>query len=100
MDQGIIQNLKVRYRRFLLRERIAAFDSKTDFKMDLLKALQFLRRSWSDVKPETLANCFRKAGFVKNVEVGFYSLEMDLILEFRLSNRHSKSKSKAIRSTS
>lgn len=70
MDQGVIQNLKVNYRRFLLRERIAAFDAKTDFKMDLFKALQFLRRSWSDVKPETIAKCFRKARFVKIVEVG------------------------------
>lgn len=58
------------YRRFLLRERIAAIDNKTDYKVNLYKALRFLHRSWSDVKPETIANCFRKAGFIKNIEVG------------------------------
>lgn len=62
--------MKVHYRRFLLRERIAAIDAKADFKMDLYKALRFLHRSWSDVKKETIANCFKKAGFVKHVEVG------------------------------
>uniref|UniRef100_A0A915EID3 DDE-1 domain-containing protein n=1 Tax=Ditylenchus dipsaci TaxID=166011 RepID=A0A915EID3_9BILA len=67
-DQGIIQNVKVHYRRFLLRKRIDAFDAKIDYKMDLFKALQFLRRSWSDVKQETIANCFKKAGFIKHVE--------------------------------
>uniref|UniRef100_A0A915DAH7 DDE-1 domain-containing protein n=1 Tax=Ditylenchus dipsaci TaxID=166011 RepID=A0A915DAH7_9BILA len=66
--QGIIQNVKVHYRRFLLSERITAIDDNTDYKMDLLKALHFLRRAWSNVKPETIANCFRKAGFVKSVE--------------------------------
>uniref|UniRef100_A0A915D8W6 DDE-1 domain-containing protein n=1 Tax=Ditylenchus dipsaci TaxID=166011 RepID=A0A915D8W6_9BILA len=53
---------------FLLSERITAIDDNTDYKMDLLKALHFLRRAWSNVKPETIANCFRKAGFVKSVE--------------------------------
>jgi hypothetical protein len=42
MDQGIIQNLKVHYRRYLLRERIAAFDAQTEFKMDIYKAFASL----------------------------------------------------------
>ena len=70
MDQGIIQNLKVHYRRFLLRRRITSIDNKTDFKIDLLDALHFLDRAWNSVKPETLSNCFRKAGF---------SIEVNLI---------------------
>uniref|UniRef100_A0A914VZL2 HTH CENPB-type domain-containing protein n=1 Tax=Plectus sambesii TaxID=2011161 RepID=A0A914VZL2_9BILA len=66
MDQGIIQNLKVHYRRFLLRERIKAIDEKKDFLINLLNALHLLRRAWDDVKPETVHNCFRKAAFVSN----------------------------------
>uniref|UniRef100_A0A915EU04 DDE-1 domain-containing protein n=1 Tax=Ditylenchus dipsaci TaxID=166011 RepID=A0A915EU04_9BILA len=67
-DQGIIQNSKVHYSRHLLRERITALDSKLEYKLDLLMALHLLRRSWAEVKPETVANCFRKAGFIKTVE--------------------------------
>uniref|UniRef100_A0A915E4M7 DDE-1 domain-containing protein n=1 Tax=Ditylenchus dipsaci TaxID=166011 RepID=A0A915E4M7_9BILA len=68
-DQGIIQNVKVHYRRFLLLKRIDAFDAMIDYRMDFFKALQFLRRSWSDVKQEAIAICFKKAGFIKHVEV-------------------------------
>jgi len=63
MDQGIIENLKVHYRRFLLRRRLASIDNKTEFQFNLLDALHLLDRSWNAVKPETLSNCFRKAGF-------------------------------------
>jgi len=67
MDQGIIKNLKVHYKRFLLRRRINAIDNKTDFEFNLLNALNLLKRAWKEVKQETLANCFRKAGFVIQV---------------------------------
>jgi len=64
MDQGIIQNLKVYYRKRLLRRRILAIDSKSDFSLNLLNSIHLLKQAWDDVKPTTLANCFRKAGFV------------------------------------
>jgi hypothetical protein len=67
MDQGIIKNLKVHYRRYLLRRRINAIDNKVDFEFNLLNALYLLKRAWNEVKQETLANCFRKAGFVIGV---------------------------------
>uniref|UniRef100_A0A915EH28 DDE-1 domain-containing protein n=1 Tax=Ditylenchus dipsaci TaxID=166011 RepID=A0A915EH28_9BILA len=63
MDQGIIQNLKVHYRRHLLRDRIKAIETKSNILFNLLNALHFLRKSWGDVKPETIANCFRRAAF-------------------------------------
>uniref|UniRef100_A0A915DEH2 DDE-1 domain-containing protein n=1 Tax=Ditylenchus dipsaci TaxID=166011 RepID=A0A915DEH2_9BILA len=63
MDQGIIQNLKAHYRRFLLRDRIKAIDSKQDFLFNLLNALHCLRKSWGEVKSSTIANCFRHAAF-------------------------------------
>jgi hypothetical protein len=69
MDQGIIKNLKVHYRRYLLRRRINAIDNKVEFEFNLLNALNLLKRAWKEVKQETLANCFRKAGFV--IEVSF-----------------------------
>lgn len=63
--------MKVHYRRFLLRERISAMDGDRQYKINLLHALRFLRRSWDAVMPETLSRCFRKAGFVINEQVGF-----------------------------
>jgi len=77
MDQGIIKNLKVHYRRFLLRRRINAIDNKVDFEFNLLNALNLLKRAWKEVKQETLANCFRKAGFF--IEVS-YSLNSNSYL--------------------
>uniref|UniRef100_A0A915EKD8 Ubiquitin-like protease family profile domain-containing protein n=1 Tax=Ditylenchus dipsaci TaxID=166011 RepID=A0A915EKD8_9BILA len=68
-DQGIIQNLKVHYRRFLLVERIKVIDDKKDILINLLSALHNLRRAWTEVKPQTIANCFRHAKFVINQEV-------------------------------
>ena len=68
-DQGIIQNLKVHYRRHVLRRRIAAIDAKTDFKFNLFDSLNLLKRAWNEVKPETLKNCFRKAGFQLQVSL-------------------------------
>uniref|UniRef100_A0A915E725 HTH psq-type domain-containing protein n=1 Tax=Ditylenchus dipsaci TaxID=166011 RepID=A0A915E725_9BILA len=66
MDQGNIENLKVHYRRLLFRARLAAMDNKEEYKVNLLQALHFLRRSWQSVKPETLLRCFKKAGFMIN----------------------------------
>jgi len=69
MDQGIIQNLKVRYRRFLLRRRIASIDQKVLFELNLLNSLNILNRAWNEVTSETLSNCFRKAEFVIEVSL-------------------------------
>ena len=39
-----------------------------DYKIDVLKAARMCRNTWDQVTPETIANCFRKAGFCKNYE--------------------------------
>uniref|UniRef100_A0A914C297 DDE-1 domain-containing protein n=1 Tax=Acrobeloides nanus TaxID=290746 RepID=A0A914C297_9BILA len=64
MDQGIIQNLKVHYRKHLIRRRIAAIDSGMDFTFNLLDSIFLLQRAWNAVTSTTISNCFRKAGFV------------------------------------
>jgi hypothetical protein len=69
MDQGVIQNLKVHYRRFFLRRRIAAIDAKNNFDFNLLNSINLLKRAWDKVKPDTLKNCFRKAGFHDQMQV-------------------------------
>jgi hypothetical protein len=67
MDQGIIQNLKVIYRRFLTRRYIACIDNNQPLNFDLLDSLLILRRAWQSVTEPTIKNCFAKAGFSKPI---------------------------------
>ena len=74
-DQGIIQNLKSFYRRRLLEKLIRIIDSGADLEninknISLLDALHLLRSSWQSVSKETIANCFRHAGFVPEPSTG------------------------------
>ena len=70
MDQGIIKNLKGHYRSKLCSRLIAELDLDTTRQMkdlvksiNLLDCLHLLSESWSSVKTETIANCFRHGGF-------------------------------------
>lgn len=80
MDQGIIQNVKVHYRKRLLRRRIAAIDSDSEFKFNLLDAVFILDKAWEDVTATTISNCFRKAGFTFGEQVCLKILLM--LIEF------------------
>lgn len=69
MDQGIIQNVKIIYKRLLLRKMIDAIDANISFTFNLLNALQMLQQAWVEVKVETIKNCFKKAHFIENEEI-------------------------------
>lgn len=60
-DQGIIQNLKVKYRRRLVERLLVRSDVNMDLKINLLEGLQILYGAWSDVLQDTIANCWRHA---------------------------------------
>ncbi|XP_072145362.1 tigger transposable element-derived protein 6-like [Dermacentor andersoni] len=64
LDAGIIRNMKFHFRSLLIRRFLAKIDRKdASLKVDLLDAIHFLAMSWDRVKPETIANCFKKCGF-------------------------------------
>ena len=68
LDQGIIKNLKVHYRQQLLRCQLLSLDrgeSLASFtkSITILQALHMLKQALLLVKPDTIRNCFRKAGF-------------------------------------
>ena len=74
-DQGIIRNLKCYYRREVIKKIIADIDdtsltanelAKT---LTLLDAVHLLTKAWQSVKSVTIANCYRKAGFVDSAPV-------------------------------
>jgi hypothetical protein len=67
MDQGIIQNLKMMYRRLVVERVLRAVENGQEIDngtVTLLDAVRMLQSAWFQVKPETIANCFRHAGFV------------------------------------
>lgn len=64
MDMGIIQNFKICYRKLLLSEMITAIDNHASYEINLLKAFFLIKKAWQFVSSETIANCFRKAGFL------------------------------------
>ena len=63
MDQGVIQNLKMNYRKLLLKDLISAIDMKKNFHVSVLDAIFYIDKSWSMVTSTCISNCFRHAGF-------------------------------------
>lgn len=61
-NQGVIHNLKHMYR----RQVFLKFVNNSDIgkcRIDLLDASRMLHKAWKQVTAQTIANCFRKAGF-------------------------------------
>ena len=62
-DQGIIQALKVPYRKNMVKRLITTINigsTAANFKITLLDGLQMLRRAWESVTESTISNCFHK----------------------------------------
>ena len=67
-DAGVIRDLKHRYRTRLVKKMLAhieASDAQSTFKPTVLDAIRMISAAWQEVKPTTLKNCFRKAGWKK-----------------------------------
>ena len=71
-DQGIIQTLKTHYRKRVLRKLIALIESHGDnkfhLKLTVLDVITMAAAAWDKVKPKTIENCFRHAGFVTSAD--------------------------------
>jgi len=63
MDQGVIQNLKVHYRRRMIMKHIQAVDFNTQPQITVLDGIRLLAAAWRCVSAKTIANCFSHAGF-------------------------------------
>lgn len=59
MDAGIIQNMKVHYRRMQVQYLVDRIDSNRPPKLELSDAVRFVKSAWDSVTPETIRNCFR-----------------------------------------
>jgi hypothetical protein len=74
LDQGIIQNFKVFYRKSLLRHVLSkvagdqpASAADVTKSITVLHACQWVASASSQVKPSTITNCFHHAGFSKEM---------------------------------
>lgn len=65
LDQGIIQNFKVFYRKLLIDHMLNCIEEGTKYEINFLHAMRFSRRAWHDVTKTTVVNCFRKCGFTR-----------------------------------
>ena len=69
MDQGVIQNLKVHYRKHVVTARLKCQAEKKDSQVSILDALHFIKKAWSDVKPESIFNCFLHVVYNEKISV-------------------------------
>ncbi|XP_037557867.1 tigger transposable element-derived protein 4-like [Dermacentor silvarum] len=67
MDQGIIKNVKVLYRKHLLERMLLCMESSMQYEVSVLSAIHMLAQAWGRVKEETIANCFRACAFSASV---------------------------------
>lgn len=71
MDCGIIKNIKHYYRTELVLKYISSID-KNNSKLDinLVESINMLSKVWNtNVKSETIRNCFKKPGFMIDMEL-------------------------------
>jgi len=66
MDAGIIAAFKRRYRRLQLAHALDLDEAgRTDiYKVDLVQAMRWSKRSWSEILPESISNCWRHTGLL------------------------------------
>lgn len=64
LNQGVIQTMKCHYRRRILKKTLNCLTKNKKINISLMDCVDEISNAWNmDVKSETIANCFRKAGF-------------------------------------
>ncbi|XP_063244145.1 tigger transposable element-derived protein 6-like [Bacillus rossius redtenbacheri] len=69
LDQGIIQQVKLKFREMLVRSMVLKMEIGKDVKKwDVFRGIEAIVASWRAVQPTIIANCFRHAHFVTPVD--------------------------------
>ena len=69
MDQGVIKATKAYYHASVVRRYIDAVEKgKGAPNISVLDAMTILTRAWNKVTPETIKNCFKKAGICSEAQ--------------------------------
>ena len=83
MDQGIIQTLKLKYRKRQLQYVFGQMDSTDKTGTDILKqisildAIYWINGSWKEIEPSTIQRCFKKCGLSADLFVSGNGLVSD-----------------------
>ncbi|XP_015511187.2 tigger transposable element-derived protein 6-like [Neodiprion lecontei] len=68
MDQGIINNFKVYYRKEVVQYVLKSIEDDKSPEINILQAMRFARKAWFSVSKTKISNGYKKAGFkVTNV---------------------------------
>jgi hypothetical protein len=65
LDQGIIKIFKMMYRKEIVREVLACMGD-VPCKISILTAMKMVLKAWENVSAQTIVNCFRTCGFIKD----------------------------------
>ncbi|XP_046684648.1 tigger transposable element-derived protein 4-like [Homalodisca vitripennis] len=68
LDQGIIKNFKVHYRKEVVRLFLRDPEDKNPTKISILDAMWMASKAWNNVTENTIKNCFKKSGFKQQVD--------------------------------
>ena len=64
MDSGVIQNLKVHYRKLVILKQLKAYEDTTEpAVISVLDALCLLSKAWANITAKAITKCFRHANF-------------------------------------
>lgn len=64
LDRGVTQNITCHYRRRILSKTVKSFEENKKVNITLMDCVDEITYAWNiDFKPETISNCFKKAGF-------------------------------------
>lgn len=78
MDQGIIQNFKILYRKEVIRKMVNDIDEGRSFSINLLQTMLMCYKAWENFEKTTIVNCFIKSGISKKEkEIKYTHLESD-----------------------
>ncbi len=71
MDQGIIQTMKLKYRKRQLQHVSAELDRTLSLTgpqilrgINILQAIYWVNSSWKETQPDTITKCFKRCGFL------------------------------------
>ncbi|KAL4119165.1 hypothetical protein QTP88_012011 [Uroleucon formosanum] len=68
LDQGMINNFKIFYRKEIVKKIVSAINDTNQIVINILDAIRLCDKAWRHVKKETIVNRFTKSGFRTSTE--------------------------------
>jgi hypothetical protein len=75
LDQGVIQNFKIKYRQLVMKHIVSQLDRKEvtlqtlTKELNVFQAVTWITNAWKQVTVSTIRSCFLKAGFPANNDI-------------------------------